>query len=76
VLEKSEDRVNGALVGRLSYGSARVSSALGAFGVDFSLRIVGSEFFVAKYRGILGVCACCFLIFKVKEVFWVNGARS
>ena len=75
MLEKSKDRVSGALVGRLSCGSALVSSALGALGADFSLRVVGSEFFAAIYRGILGVCACSFLVDKVREVFWVNGAR-
>ena len=63
-------------IGRLSCGSVQVSSILGALGVDLSRRVVGSEFCVAKYRGTLGVCAYCFLIFKVREIFWVNGAGS
>ena len=65
MLEKSENIVSGVLVGRLSCGSARVSSARGALGVDLSLLVVGSEFFAARDRGILGVCAYCFLVFKV-----------
>jgi hypothetical protein len=74
MLEKSEDKVSGAVVGRLSCGSFRVSAALGAHRVDFSLRVVSSEFFAARDRGILGVYACCFLVFEVREVFCVNGA--
>ena len=40
VLEESEDRVSGPPVGRLSCGIVRVSSALGALGIDLSLRVV------------------------------------
>jgi hypothetical protein len=76
MLEKSEDKVGGALVGRLSCESFRLSAALGALGVDFSLRVVSYEFFAARDQGILGVCACCFLVFEVQEVFCVNGAGS
>ena len=53
VLEESEDRVGGILVGRLSCGSVRVSPALGALRVDLSLWVVGSEFFAARDRGVL-----------------------
>ena len=49
MLEKSEGMVSGAPVGRLLCGSDRVSSALGAFEVDLSLWVVGSEFFAARY---------------------------
>ncbi len=76
MLEKSKDRVSRPQVDRLSCGSVRVPSALGVLRVDLSLRVVGSEFFVAKYRGILGVIACCFLVLKVREVFRVNGAGT
>ena len=55
MLEKSEDKVSGGLVGRLSCGSFRMSAALGALEVHFSLRVVSSEFFAAKDRGIMGV---------------------
>ena len=48
MLERSEDIVSGALVDRLSCVSFRVSAALGALGVDFSLWVVSSEFFAAK----------------------------
>ncbi len=74
MLEKSEDKVGGALVGRLSCGRFRVSAALCVLGVNFSLRVVSSEFFAAKDRGIMGECACCFLVFEVREVLCVNGA--
>ena len=74
VLEKSEDMVSRPPIGRLSCGSVRVSFALGALGVYLFLWVVHFEFFAARYRGILGVCACCILIFKIREVFWVNGA--
>ena len=40
MLEESEDRVSEPPVGRLSCGSVWVSSALGALGVDLSLRVV------------------------------------
>jgi len=53
VLEESEDRVGGVLVGRLSCGCVWVSPAIGALGVDVSLRVVGSEFFVARDIGVL-----------------------
>ncbi len=53
MLEESENRVDGVLVGRLSCGSARVSPALGVLGVDLSLRVVNFEFFAARDRGVL-----------------------
>ncbi len=76
MLVNSEDRVSGPPVGRLSCGFVRVSSALGALGVDISLRVVRSKFFAAKYQGVLGVYAYCILVFKIREVFWVNGNGS
>ena len=76
MLEKSEGMVSGAPIRRLSCGSVRVSSALGALGVDLSLRAVGFEFLAARYRGIMGDYACCVLIFKVREVFWINGTGA
>ena len=53
MLKESEDRVGGVLVGRLSCGCVWVSPVLGALGVDLSLRVVGSEFFVAIDRGVV-----------------------
>ena len=53
VLEESEDKMGGVLVGRLSCGCVWVSPALGALGVDISLRIVGSEFFVVGDIGVV-----------------------
>ena len=78
MLEKSEDRVSGPPVSRLSYGRVWVvSSALGALGVDLSLRVVRSCFFATiYYRGSLGVCACCILVLEIREVYRVNGAGS
>ena len=76
MLERSKDIVSGALESRLSCVSFRVSAALGALGVDFAPRVDSSEFFAAKVRGILGFCACCFLVFEVREVFCVNRTGS
>ena len=76
MLEKSEDMVSGRPLGRLSCGFIRVSSALDTLGVDLSLRVVRSEFFASRYRRVLEVCACCILVFKIREVLWVNGAGS
>ncbi len=53
MLEESEDKMGGVLVGRLSCGCVWVSPALGALGVDISLRIVGSEFFVVGDIGVV-----------------------
>ena len=76
MLDRPEYKVSGPPIGRLSCGSVRVSSALGALGVYLSLRVVRSEFFAAKYRRIMGVCASYILVFEIREVFRVNGVRS